>query len=86
VRGLPEGQTITFLFTDVESSTRLWELDSENMRVALARHDALIEASVAEHDGVIPTRSSNRHWRKVCRWPGGWRSIRRTTTAPKIFI
>src|SRR5438046_985908 len=37
---LPSG-TVTFLFTDIEGSTRLWEQHPEAMRAALARHDAL---------------------------------------------
>src|SRR5205823_13057518 len=49
---LPVG-TLTFLFTDVEGSTRLWEQYPEGMRVALARHDALIEGHVDAHDGVL---------------------------------
>ena len=48
---LPSG-TVTFLFTDVEGSTALWEQAPEAMRAALARHDALFEAAVAEHGGV----------------------------------
>jgi len=36
---LPTG-TITFLFTDIEGSTRLWEEHPNTMREALARHDA----------------------------------------------
>jgi membrane-bound serine protease (ClpP class) len=49
---LPVG-TLTFLFTDVEGSTRLWEHYPEGMRVALARHDALIEGHVDAHGGVL---------------------------------
>jgi predicted ATPase/class 3 adenylate cyclase len=45
--------TVTFLFTDVEGSTRLWEQHPAAMREALARHDALIEAAVAQHQGVV---------------------------------
>lgn len=37
---LPTG-TVTFLFTDIEGSTRLWKAHPETMRVALACHDAL---------------------------------------------
>lgn len=33
---------VTFLFTDIEGSTRLWEADATAMRQALARHDALL--------------------------------------------
>jgi hypothetical protein len=42
---LPTG-TITFLVTDVEGSTCLWEEQPASMRVALTRHDALIERAV----------------------------------------
>src|SRR5919199_2479345 len=49
---LPTG-TVTFLLTDIEGSTRLWEQDPAAMRQALARHDALIETGVVEHGGVV---------------------------------
>src|SRR5919198_5648446 len=49
---LPTG-TVTFLFTDVEGSTKLWERHPEQMRVALARHDQLIESLVQQHQGVV---------------------------------
>src|SRR5919202_2704223 len=49
---LPTG-TVTFLFTDVEGSTKLWERHPDQMRVALAQHDHLIERLVAEHEGVV---------------------------------
>src|SRR5918912_2484791 len=50
--GLPTG-TVTFLFTDVEGSTNLWERHPDKMRAALVRHDHLIERLVAEHRGVV---------------------------------
>ncbi len=43
----------SFLFTDIESSTRLWEEQPEWMRAALARHDALIERCVQKHQGQV---------------------------------
>src|SRR5262245_47505287 len=49
---LPSG-TVTFLFTDIEGSTRLWEVHSEAMRPALARHDALAAEIVTRHDGIL---------------------------------
>ena len=49
---LPSG-TVTFLFTDIEGSTRLWEHDPDRMRVALARHDALLTAAITRHGGVV---------------------------------
>jgi predicted ATPase/class 3 adenylate cyclase len=45
--------TTTFLFTDIEGSTRLWEREPERMRVALAGHDALCREAVAAHHGRI---------------------------------
>jgi predicted ATPase/class 3 adenylate cyclase len=48
---LPSG-TVTFLLTDVEGSTALWEEASEAMRAALARHDVLFEDAVRAHGGV----------------------------------
>jgi predicted ATPase/class 3 adenylate cyclase len=49
---LPTG-TITFLLTDVEGSTRLWEEHPDAAPAALARHDALIQNAVAGHGGTI---------------------------------
>ncbi len=49
---LPEG-TVTFLFTDVAGSTRLWEEHPDAAGAALVRHDALIEGLVARHDGAV---------------------------------
>jgi predicted ATPase/class 3 adenylate cyclase len=49
---LPSG-TVTFLFTDIEGSTALWEHQPEAMRAALARHDLLIRAVIGEHGGHV---------------------------------
>jgi len=44
---------VTFLFTDIEGSTRLWQEDEEAMRAAVARHDNLLREAVDAHDGVV---------------------------------
>ena len=44
---------LTFLFTDVEGSTRLWERNPEQMRSALARHDVILRAAIAASDGDV---------------------------------
>jgi predicted ATPase/class 3 adenylate cyclase len=44
---------VTFLFTDVEGSTRLWQADEAAMRSALSRHDQLLRKVIAEHDGTV---------------------------------
>jgi predicted ATPase len=53
VRGdLPDG-TVTFLFTDVEGSTKLLhELGAEAYAEALAEHRRVVREAVAEHGGV----------------------------------
>src|SRR6266567_4503378 len=49
----PASGVTTFLFTDIEGSTRLWEQEPERMRPALARHDAIAKAAVARHRGAV---------------------------------
>ena len=44
---------VTFLFTDIEGSTTLWEQDPERMRPALAYHDALARTAVEAHHGKV---------------------------------
>jgi len=48
----PSG-TITFLFTDIEGSTSLWERDPTAMRDALVRHDVVIRDAIDRHDGYV---------------------------------
>ena len=55
---MPTG-TVTFLFTDLEGSTRLWEEHPEAMKDALARHDAIVDDAVAAHDGHIVKRTGD---------------------------
>jgi TolB-like protein/class 3 adenylate cyclase/Flp pilus assembly protein TadD len=45
--------TVTFLFTDIEGSTRLWESHQAAMQAALPRHDALVRQCVAGHGGHV---------------------------------
>ena len=44
---------VTFLFTDIEGSTRRWEADPDAMRYALAGHDAVLHDAIAAHDGWL---------------------------------
>ena len=48
----PSG-TVTFLFTDIEGSTRLWEADPEAMRVGLAEHDEVLRSAVEGRGGWL---------------------------------
>jgi predicted ATPase/class 3 adenylate cyclase len=49
----------TFLFTDIEGSTRLWEQEPERMRPAMARHDALARAAVEGHGGEVVKKTGD---------------------------
>jgi predicted ATPase/class 3 adenylate cyclase/Tfp pilus assembly protein PilF len=49
---LPTG-TITFLLTDIQGSSRLWEQYPEAMSAAVTRHDALLTACLEDHGGII---------------------------------
>jgi predicted ATPase/class 3 adenylate cyclase len=45
--------TLTFMFTDIENSSRLWDLHPESMRVALATHNDIVKRAAADNDGTI---------------------------------
>jgi predicted ATPase/class 3 adenylate cyclase len=61
MRELPTG-TVTFLFTDLEGSTRLWEQHPDAMRDALARHDEILRAAVEKRGGhVVKTTGDGLH-------------------------
>ncbi len=48
----PSG-TVTFLFTDIEGSTKRWEADPDAMRVELAAHDDVLRATVDAEGGWL---------------------------------
>jgi predicted ATPase/class 3 adenylate cyclase len=61
VAELPSG-TVTFLFTDLEGSTRLWEDHPEAMKPALARHDEVLREAIEGHAGsVVKTTGDGVH-------------------------
>jgi len=43
---------VTFLFTDIEDSTRLWRDHEVAMQRAYARHDAILTDAITRHGGV----------------------------------
>jgi class 3 adenylate cyclase len=45
--------TVTFLFTDIEGSTALWERHPEAMKSALVVHDEILRATIERHDGAV---------------------------------
>lgn len=58
---LPVG-TVTFLFTDIEGSTNLWEKFPEAMKSALAKHDSILKDAVESNNGhIIKTTGDGIH-------------------------
>ncbi|AEV72144.1 putative ATPase [Mycolicibacterium rhodesiae NBB3] len=49
----PPSGVVSFLFTDIEGSTRRWDTDAEAMRTALASHDAVLRESVEKYEGWL---------------------------------
>jgi predicted ATPase/class 3 adenylate cyclase/Tfp pilus assembly protein PilF len=49
----PPTGTLTFLFTDIEGSTKLWERHPEAMQIALARHDEILKGAIEQHGGYV---------------------------------
>ena len=53
---------VTFLFTDIEGSTSLWEEYPEAMKAVLARHDAILREAIEAHEGrIIKTLGDGVH-------------------------
>ncbi len=50
---MPATRTLTFLFTDLEGSTRLWERYPAAMPAALSRHDAILREAIETHGGTV---------------------------------
>ena len=48
----PSG-VVTFLFTDIEGSTRRWEADADAMRAALVAHDEVLRTAIEAHGGFL---------------------------------
>ena len=55
---LPSG-TVTFLLTDLEGSTRMWEQDPEAMKPAMVRQDEILEKTIAGNRGFVFSRMSD---------------------------
>jgi predicted ATPase len=53
VNGVAPSGVVTFLFTDIEGSTRRWEADADAMRVALEVHNEVLRETVEAHQGSV---------------------------------
>jgi class 3 adenylate cyclase/tRNA A-37 threonylcarbamoyl transferase component Bud32 len=49
----PPTGTVTFLFTDIEGSTSMWERDPARMQAALARHDQILSSNIEANKGHV---------------------------------
>lgn len=47
------GGVVTFVFSDIEGSTKLWESDPDGMRLSLARHDEIVRSVVGDANGTL---------------------------------
>src|SRR6476620_10395134 len=50
---MPPSGVVTFLFTDIEGSTRRWESDADAMRAALLAHDKVLRTAIEAHGGFL---------------------------------
>jgi class 3 adenylate cyclase len=58
---LPSG-TVTFLFTDIEGSTRIWQEHPDAMQGVLARHGEILRTAIESHGGyVVKTTGDGAH-------------------------
>ena len=57
--GSPPSGTVTFLFTDVEGSTRSWAADREAMSTSLLVHDAILRAAIEGNGGYVFTTAGD---------------------------
>jgi class 3 adenylate cyclase len=61
MKNLP-ARTVTFLFTDIEDSTQLWERHPQEMKSVLARHDAILRNAIQTNSGrMIKTTGDGAH-------------------------
>ena len=73
--GGPPSGVVTFLFTDIEGSTRRWEADANALRPALLAHDEVLRAAIDAH---CPRRRRLR----IARAHG--RDNEQNSTAPQV--
>ena len=58
--------TVTFLFTDMEGSTRFWEAAPNEMRAALQRHDEIMTRKIEAFSGaIILERGEGEGWKQA---------------------
>jgi len=56
---VPPSGVVTFLFTDVEGSTRLWAADADAMSASLKVHDEVLRGVIDSHGGYVFTTAGD---------------------------
>jgi len=64
----PSG-VVTFLFTDIEGSTRRWESDADAIRAALLTHDEVLRTAIEAHDGFLFSATPGTGWSPLSHRP-----------------
>ena len=54
---LPTG-TVTFLYTDIQESTKRWEQFPQPMKAAVERHDAILRQVIQDNGGAVFRREN----------------------------
>ena len=81
----PSGE-VTFLFTDIGGSTRLWENHAEQMNTALDRHDVLLRAAIEAHGGRVFSTSGDGLVAAFARSEGAVRGAPATASCRKVSV
>jgi class 3 adenylate cyclase len=61
-QAVPPSAVVTFLFTDVEGSTRRWESDADGTRMALVAHDEVLSGAIEAQGGWLFKHTGDRRW------------------------
>jgi len=75
--------TVVFLFTDIEASTRRWEGDQKAMAADLARHDELLQEAVQEAGGRVFAHTGDG---QCAAFPTSWRALTAAVSAQRAFL
>jgi class 3 adenylate cyclase len=79
----PPTGTVTFLFTDIEGSTKLWERHPEAMQRALSRHDEILCCITEEQEGYVFKTVGDAF---CCAFPTAQDAVEATLEAQRTLI
>src|ERR671910_718959 len=79
----PPTGTLTFLFTDIEGSTKMWERSPQAMQAAWARHDELLKRAIEEHGGYVFKSVGNAF---CCAFPTATDALEAALEAQRLLL